>query len=43
MHGPEPNALPDPARDLIAKKTGQVLPCPVLTLKVGALLEGPLI
>jgi len=43
MHGPEPNARSDPGRDLIAKKTGQVLPCPVLTLKVGALFEGPLI
>jgi len=29
----EPNARSDPGRDLIAKKTGQVLPCPVLTFK----------
>jgi len=42
MPGPERNARSDPGRDFIAK-AGQVLPCPVLTLKVGALFEGPLI
>ena len=30
---PEMDARSDPGRDLIAKKTGQVLPCPVLTFK----------
>jgi len=43
MPGPERNARSDPGRDLIAKKTGQVLPCPVLTFKSQLLFEEPLI
>jgi hypothetical protein len=43
MPGPERNARSDPGKAPIAKKTGQVLPCPVLTLKISALFEGRLI